>query len=117
MLHLSPQPAEQQALRCRAHHGLGVYECLRAVPVLLLIAALLPAADRIEPHPITAVRFWSLGDVTRIAIESDGEFSVHSDRLDNPDRLFFDLAGAKPTLGPKAMTVIPVWAGVVREIR
>jgi N-acetylmuramoyl-L-alanine amidase len=117
MLHLSPQPAEQQALRCRAHHGLGVYECLRAVPLLLLIAALLPAADRIDPHHITAVRFWSLGDVTRIAIESDGEFSVHSDRLDNPDRLFFDLAGAKPTLGPMGMTVIPVSDALVRQIR
>jgi len=84
---------------------------------LLLIAALLPAADRIDPHHITAVRFWSLGDVTRIAIESDGDFSVHSDRLDNPDRLFFDLSGAKPTLGPKGMTVIAVSDALVRQIR
>ena len=83
----------------------------------MLIAALLPAADRIDPHHITAVRFWSLDDVTRIAIESDGEFSVHSDRLENPDRLFFDLAGAKPTLGPKGMTVIPVSDALVRQIR
>jgi N-acetylmuramoyl-L-alanine amidase len=84
---------------------------------LLLIAALLPAADRVDPHHITAVRFWSLGDVTRIAIESDGDFSVHSDRLENPERLFFDLSGAKPTLGPKGMTVIPVSDALVRQIR
>jgi N-acetylmuramoyl-L-alanine amidase len=111
MLHLSPQPAGEQALRCRAHR------CLKTAPLLLLIAALLPAADRIDPNHITAVRFWSLGDVTRIAIESDGDFSVHSDRLENPDRLFFDLSGAKPTLGPKGMTVIPVSDALVRQIR
>jgi N-acetylmuramoyl-L-alanine amidase len=63
------------------------------------------------------VRFWSLGDVTRIAIESDGDFAVRSDRLENPDRLFFDLAGAKPMLGGKGTTVIPVSDTLVRQIR
>jgi N-acetylmuramoyl-L-alanine amidase len=82
-----------------------------------MAVALLPAGDRAEPHHITAVRFWSLGDVTRIAIESDGDFSIRSDRLENPERLFFDLVGAKPTLGPKGMTVIPVSDTLVRQIR
>src|ERR1035438_1355399 len=121
MLHLPRQPADEQALRCRAYgvlssreenerpvelagesarptsllrtlqaRGAGAFACL----LLLLAAALLPAGDRVEAH-ITAIRFWSLGDVTRIAIESDGDFSIRSDRLENPDRLFFDLVGAK----------------------
>jgi N-acetylmuramoyl-L-alanine amidase len=93
--------------------GSGAFACL----VLLLAAAVLPAGDRIEAHHITAIRFWSLGDVTRIAIESDGDFSIRSDRLENPDRLFFDLVGAKPTLGSKGMTVIPVSDTLVRQIR
>ncbi len=75
------------------------------------------AAERVEPHHITAVRFWSLGDVTRIAIESDGDFGVRSDKLENPDRLFFDLSGAKPTLGGKGISVIPVSDSLVRQIR
>jgi N-acetylmuramoyl-L-alanine amidase len=83
---------------------------------MFLLAALLPAGDRIEAH-VTAVRFWSLGDVTRIAIESDGDFSIRSDRLENPDRLFFDLVGAKPNLGTKGMSVIPVSDTLVRQIR
>lgn len=83
---------------------------------MFLIAAVLPAGDRIEAH-VTAVRFWSLGDVTRIAIESDGDFSIRSDRLENPDRLFFDLVGAKPNLGTKGITVIPVSDALVRQIR
>ena len=39
--------------------------------------------------------------VTRIAIETDGDFHVRSDRLDNPDRLFFDLTGTRPVLEPQ----------------
>jgi N-acetylmuramoyl-L-alanine amidase len=75
------------------------------------------AADPAEPHHVTAVRFWSLGGVTRIAIETDGDFQVKSDRLDSPDRLFFDLSGTKPTLSRKSMTVIPVSDHFVRQIR
>jgi N-acetylmuramoyl-L-alanine amidase len=111
MLHLPRQPAEEQALRCRA------YWCLSVLILLFLAASPLPAGDRLEPHHITAVRFWSLGDVTRIAIESDGDFSLRSDRLENPERLFFDLVGAKPTLGSKGMTVIQVSDTLVRQIR
>ena len=103
LLHLPRQPANQQALRCRA------YWCLSTLILLFAAAPLVPAGDRGEPHHITALRFWSLGDVTRIAIESDGDFSLRSDRLENPERLFFDLVGAKPTLGSKGMTVILIW--------
>ncbi len=75
------------------------------------------AADVADPHHVTAVRFWSLGGVTRIAIETDGDFQVKSDRLDNPDRLFFDLTGTRPTLSRKSITVIPVADHLVRQIR
>jgi N-acetylmuramoyl-L-alanine amidase len=75
------------------------------------------AAQGAELHHVTAVRFWSLGGVTRIAIETDGDFQVKSDRLDNPDRLFFDLTGTRPTLGRKGMTTIPVADHFVRSIR
>jgi len=82
-----------------------------------LLAAGLWAGDPSETHRVTAVRFWSLGDVTRIAVETDGQFVLHSDRLDNPIRLFYDLVGTKPSLGSKAMTVIPVSDRLLRQIR
>jgi N-acetylmuramoyl-L-alanine amidase len=75
------------------------------------------AADIEEPHHVTAVRFWSLGGVTRIAIETDGDFQVKTDHLDNPDRIFFDLAGTKPVLTHKSLTVIPVSDRFVKQIR
>jgi N-acetylmuramoyl-L-alanine amidase len=86
------------------------------VPVCAAFGASL-AADLADLHHVTAVRFWSLSGVTRIAIETDGDFQVKSDRLDNPDRLFFDLTGTRPALGHKSMTVIPVSDRFVRQIR
>jgi N-acetylmuramoyl-L-alanine amidase len=89
---------------------------LRAGALLLLAVSLSLAADP-DVHHVTAVRFWSLGAVTRIAIQTDGDFQVKSDRLDNPDRLFFDLSGTRPMLGRKGMTVIPVSDHFVKQIR
>ena len=89
----------------------------RAGALLFLALGASQAEDLAEPHHVTAVRFWSLGGVTRIAIETDGDFHLKSDRLDNPDRLFFDLTGTKPTLSHKSMTVIPVSDHFVRQIR
>jgi N-acetylmuramoyl-L-alanine amidase len=90
----------------------------RSAGALLVIALSASLTAQVgEPHHVTAVRFWSLGGVTRIAVETDGDFEVKSDHLDNPDRLFFDLTGTKPTLGHKSMTVIPVADHFVRQIR
>ena len=89
-----------------------------SLPILLsLLGAGVHAAEQSEPHRVTAVRFWSLGDVTRVAIETDGEFQVRSDHLSNPERIFFDLSGTKPALGSKSMTVIPVSDKLVNQIR
>jgi N-acetylmuramoyl-L-alanine amidase len=85
--------------------------------LLLFLTAGLFAAELADSRHVTAVRFWSLGDVTRIAIETDGDFEVRSDRLTSPDRIFFDLAGTKPAIGPKSLTVIPVSDRFVRQIR
>ncbi len=110
MLHLPLQPAGKHAPRSGA--------ILRQAALLMfLVGGLLPGGDHGETHRVTAVRFWSLGDVTRIAVESDGDFTVRSDRLQNPDRLFFDLVGAAPELGRKGMTVIPVSDALVKQIR
>lgn len=88
-----------------------------AAALLVLLAVPAPAAESDEPHRVTAVRFWSLGKVTRIAIETDGDFQVKSDRLDNPDRLFYDLIDTRPVLSHKSMTVIRVDDQFVKQIR
>ena len=42
---------------------------------------------------VTGVRFWSLGDVTRIAIEVSSDFTFKYNHLTDPERMFFDIHG------------------------
>jgi len=86
---------------------------------LMAWLAIMPAEELPEQtHHVTGVRFWTLGDVTRIAIETDGDFRFRTNHLENPDRLFFDLIGTKPTMSEqKGTTTIPVMDHLVRQIR
>jgi N-acetylmuramoyl-L-alanine amidase len=81
-----------------------------AIPIALLFA--IPGLGQTR---ITAVRFWSLGDVTRVAIETDGETRYHAERLDNPERLFFDLPDTHPQ--GKGLETIPVGDRLLKQIR
>jgi len=58
-----------------------------AVSVTLLMGQSDPSAAR----SVTAVRYWSLKDVTRVAVEVSGPFQYHTDRLHNPERVYFDI--------------------------
>ena len=66
---------------------------------------------------IVGVRFFSNGDATRVAIEMTGEFRLRSDRLSNPDRVFFDIVGVRPGRVPKGIETIPVGDAFIRQIR
>jgi N-acetylmuramoyl-L-alanine amidase len=67
---------------------------------------------------LTAIRFWSLGDATRIAIQVDGgDLQYKYDRLENPSRLFFDIEGVRPEAGSRRMRTIPVGDAFVKQIR
>ena len=89
----------------------------RLVPSFLVLAAVcFAAASKSPAGKVSAVRFWSLGDMTRVAIEVSAEFKFHSERLTNPDRLFFDIQ-AKPEMVAKGLRTIPVGDGVLKQIR
>jgi N-acetylmuramoyl-L-alanine amidase len=66
---------------------------------------------------VTSVRFWSLGEVTRVAIEVSADFKYRSDRLPDPDRLFFDIRGARPVMADKKMHTVPVGDALLKQIR
>ena len=69
---------------------------------------------------VTAVRFWSLGDVTRIAIEVSSDFTFKYNHLSDPERLFFDIHGARPDLTSSARNgahTIAVGDALVDQIR
>jgi N-acetylmuramoyl-L-alanine amidase len=64
------------------------------------------------------VRNWSLGEVTRIAIEVSGEFEFRTDRLYSPDRVYFDIVGARPSIeGRRIYTKILEGDKLVQRVR
>jgi N-acetylmuramoyl-L-alanine amidase len=69
---------------------------------------------------VTAVRFWSLGEVTRIAIEVSSDFTFRYNHLSDPERMFFDIHGARPDLTSSARNgahTVPVGDALVEQIR
>ncbi|MEQ1946325.1 MAG: N-acetylmuramoyl-L-alanine amidase [Bryobacteraceae bacterium] len=87
--------------------------------MLVAVAALLCAHTGFaaDTARVTEVRFWSLGDVTRISIEVSSDFTYKSDRLTNPERVFFDIHGATPSMVRKGMQTIAVGDALVQQIR
>src|ERR1039457_2647946 len=69
------------------------------VPVSLLLAQNPTPA----PLSVVAVRHFILHDATRVAIEVSGPFEFRSDRLHNPERIYYDILNSVPriTKGPR----------------
>lgn len=83
--------------------------------VLLTLAAVGFGAE--QPLRVTAVRFWPQTGSIRIAIETNGEFRFHTERLAGPDRVFFDLFGARPGIRGKGIRSFPVNHQLLKRIR
>jgi N-acetylmuramoyl-L-alanine amidase len=90
---------------------------LRLIFGASLLAAALTGQTATQPLQVTAIRFWSLADVTRVAIETNGEFQYKSDHIPNPDRIFFDLIGARPHLGGRGIMVKQVGDKFLKRVR
>jgi N-acetylmuramoyl-L-alanine amidase len=90
---------------------------LRATALVLACAAIAPAARRPGDLEVTAVRFWSLDGATRIAIELSGECRYRSERIQDPDRIFFDLIGARPYINGKRLHSAEIGDKLIKRIR
>ena len=88
-----------------------------ALAATALCAQTRVSAAEADPH-IEAIRFWSFGDVTRVAIETRGEYKLTFDHLDSPPRLFFDLRGLRPPVSStRGAQVFRVGDRIIRQIR
>jgi N-acetylmuramoyl-L-alanine amidase len=47
---------------------------------------------------VTAVRHWPTSDSVRVAIKVSNEFEFVSERLPDPDRVYFDILGSRPRI-------------------
>ena len=90
-----------------------------AIATLALLTGVVSsgASTSAPPSKVTSVRFWSLGEATRVSIEVSADFKIHSERLTDPDRIFFDIQGARPATAEKTMHVIQVSDPLLRQIR
>ncbi len=74
------------------------------------------ATKNAEPTRVTGIRYWSAPDYTRIAIDLDQDVKFESQRIENPDRVYFDLIGAK--LAPSLLNKnYDVNDGFLKQIR
>ena len=48
-------------------------------------------AKTVTPPRVTGIRHWSTPDYTRVAIDLEQDIKYESQRIDRPDRIFFDL--------------------------
>ena len=88
---------------------------LAVTPMVCLdVPCLAQTAANPSANKVTAVRFWSTGETTRVAVEVSSEFKYKSDHLENPPRLFFDVQGTKPVMAQKS---IPVGDRTLKQIR
>lgn len=81
------------------------------------LCAILTAQTEALPR-VEAIRFWSFGDVTRVAIETVGDYKLQYDQLNNPARLYFDLDGLRPPAAKhRGVDTIRVGDRLVKQIR
>ncbi len=67
---------------------------------------------------VQAIRFWSFGDVTRVAIETEGDYKLFSDQVEKPPRVYFDLTGLRPPVtAHHGLQTIEIKDRLVKEIR
>jgi len=69
-----------------------------------------------KPSRVLAIRHWSTPDYTRVAIDLEQGVKYESQRIDHPDRVFFDLLNTE--LDPKlAGRTFDVSDGLLKDIR
>ncbi|HWR51425.1 MAG TPA: N-acetylmuramoyl-L-alanine amidase [Bryobacteraceae bacterium] len=88
---------------------------IQALALACLLAS--PAAAQDPYSRLSAVRFWSLGDVTRVAVETTQEVEYVSERAVSPDRIFFDLQETRPKEGKRGVESLLVNDVRLRQIR
>src|SRR5215471_11682878 len=76
---------------------------MKYIAALVISVPMLLAQNERAANSVTAVRNWALGDVTRIAIEVSGDFEFRTDRLHNPERVYYDIVGARPSFEGKRL--------------
>jgi N-acetylmuramoyl-L-alanine amidase len=90
---------------------------MKLLAALTLTLSLLMAQTDRAQRIVTAVRHWTLPDVTRVAIEVSGDFQYHTDRLHNPERIYYDIANSRPRIEKKVFYAETIDDKLVQRVR
>ncbi|HXS94443.1 MAG TPA: N-acetylmuramoyl-L-alanine amidase [Candidatus Limnocylindrales bacterium] len=88
-----------------------------AAALTVFTAILAAQTERAPQHAVTAIRHWSLAETTRIAIEVSGEFKYRTDRLHNPERIYFDIVDARMRLDGRRFYADTFNDKIVQKVR
>ena len=90
----------------------------RLSPAAIAFLSLCGPARAAGPPRVEAIRYWSFGDVTRVAIQTEGDYRLTSDQAENPARIYFDLTGLRPPANAhRGSETIQVNDRRIRQIR
>ncbi len=90
--------AERDLTRAKVHNAKDKNEDDEAASLSTSPAASEDAAtdsDKDKVVRVTAVQYWSTPDYTRVAVDLEQDVQFESQRIDRPDRIFFDLKNAR----------------------
>ncbi len=91
---------------------------IRTSPLIaLMLGIVVCAAAQDAPRKVTAVRFSTLGDMTRVIIDVSSDFNFRSGTLTEPDRLFFDIPGERSDLARAGTYIVVVGDSILKQIR
>ena len=91
----------------------GKFPC-RLLFLSILAFAELNAAEK-SPITLNNISVQTQDNTTRVTVELSGKFTFDTDKIGNPDRLFFDFSATKPKADTKS--VITVRNGHLKQIR
>jgi N-acetylmuramoyl-L-alanine amidase len=80
--------------------------------ILFFLATSSPASEKID---VKGIRYWSSPGYTRVVIDLSSPAEFSTNRLSNPDRVYFDLKNSR--LKKEIKTTLPVGDGLLRAVR
>jgi N-acetylmuramoyl-L-alanine amidase len=92
-------------------HNTGILKYFVTVALVLLTTSSI-ASEKID---VKGIRYWSSPDYTRVVIDLSGSVEFSTNRISEPDRVYFDLKNSK--LKKEIKTTFPVGDGMLKSVR
>src|SRR5258708_3527780 len=90
---------------------------IRIAALAISVPLLFAQTERAALHEVTGVRHSTLANATRVSIEISGRFKFVTERLHNPERVYYDFANTRPRIDSKRLYNEAVDGKMLKRIR